>query len=350
VADPCTADFGSRTLVIAGTLSLPDSGDVDFSAGTIQVPGQIVSPRYPTVQLTATDDVVITGSTPLRGRAGVLQIDAGGDVDLGGRYQINAGEDESGGIGVEAGGIVSFSGSVRSSNGGMTLSGAQGVNVAGRISAPALLVGGSSINLTSSGGGITIDARINVPARHGETVGASVDVQALGDIVFNGSILAPRCDPSPCVSFSSTTGNVVLNGPIVAKRGGPIEVTAAQQAELNGLIDIKGEAFGKRIQVDASSVTVGPDARLDASVSPDYPFSVKLCLKATAGDLLLSGSFLARGVGSIVGTATAGDVIADGMFRVAPNGCVGFAAGGTVDTSGGSFDVAPSPACVANCP
>jgi hypothetical protein len=41
VDDSCVLDFGTRTLVIEGSLRLPNSGELSLTAGTIQLAGRI---------------------------------------------------------------------------------------------------------------------------------------------------------------------------------------------------------------------------------------------------------------------------------------------------------------------
>jgi hypothetical protein len=67
---------------------------------------------------------------------------------------------------------------------------------------------------------------------------------------------------------------------------------------------------------------------------------------------LLAAVFDVRGVpnapiisgGTIEAMAT-GDLTVGGAFRSAPNGCIALTAGGTLDTSGASFDTSLVPDC-----
>ena len=69
---------------------------------------------------------------------------------------------------------------------------------------------------------------------------------------------------------------------------------------------------------------------------------------------MLGGKFFARGGdmqvedGNIEASAT-GNLIANGTFRCAPNGCIALTAGGTVNTTGGSFDKPVSSDCPLEC-
>lgn len=173
----------------------------------------------------------------------------------------------------------------------------------------------------------------------GEADAGSLLVQGAGDIVINSRISTNRTFAH--LEFSSSAGDVVLNGQVRARKG-LVLITAAQIAAVNGLLDVRGINAAGAV-IEARSVVISASARLDGS-SVQQPAG-GFRLKATAGDLQLSGRLLARR-GMIDGTATSGDVIADGVFRVAPNGCIAFSASGAVDTTGGFFDTPLSPNCI----
>src|SRR5262249_29565606 len=110
------------------------------------------------------------------------------------------------------------------------------------------------------------------------------------------------------------------------------------------------QGFAGSLDVRAPSVVVANSARIDGSVRAQNPAGAFLCFRATSGDLTLSGRFIAHNGPSVVGGNATGNITADGIFTATPAGCVGFVAGGTLMTSGGSFNPAPSPSCAGNCP
>jgi hypothetical protein len=182
-----------------------------------------------------------------------------------------------------------------------------------------------------------------------------MDVSAMEDIVVNGRILGRGRDRGSDIRLTSSAGAVTLNGPIVAAPSGTVAVEAAGQATLNESVSVGGEGripggnFGCA-RVEAASVVVNPRAavRADAPVSGGL-----LCFNATGGDLHLGGSILARAPGTppgIIEGAATGNLIADGTFRCAPDGCIALTAGGTLDTTEGSFDKPLSGDCGSACP
>jgi hypothetical protein len=104
------------------------------------------------------------------------------------------------------------------------------------------------------------------------------------------------------------------------------------------------------ITIQGAGVDVPTTGRLDTSGSGFGAGDVRVT--ATAADLTLGGAFSAQGEsgtpGGVIEGVAAGNVVANGVFDATgiPPGCISFQAGGTVDTSGGSFD----PALVPDCP
>lgn len=153
IVGPCTVDFGTRALVIAGTLRTPVFADIDFSAGSIRVDGRILASDTSEVHLSASSVFVLKGE--YRGTAATdLLVDAGGDVELDGRLTLSSPPLGSGTMTVDAGGLLTVSKQIKS-DGFLFLKGAQGVHVKAPIRARMTFT-----DLIASGGGITIDAPI----------------------------------------------------------------------------------------------------------------------------------------------------------------------------------------------
>ena len=65
---------------------------------------------------------------------------------------------------------------------------------------------------------------------------------------------------------------------------------------------------------------------------------------ATAGDLVLTGSFLGQEPGTIEGAAT-DNLMATGTFRAGAGGRIALSAGGTVDANAATFDQTVGTSC-----
>jgi hypothetical protein len=331
---PCVVDFGTRTLEIPGILRVPagppPNNDVSFTAGRIEIRGgiRIARGRLPDVPgevtLTAINDFVSPGrySAPPGPRFHVF---ASGNIDLQARVRRNT-------LGtVEAGGTLSLPA-------GPTLQtceplrGAGGVAVGRRLRCAT----GSTLEISSSAGGVTLDATIDVRAPASNPSGLAVF--AAGDVVTS---ILPLMGGG--ISLVSTGGFVFVSSPIRATQ---IQIAAA------GDVTVGRELFAHPgdITIQGAGVDVPTTGRLDTSGSGFGAGDVRVT--ATAADLTLGGAFSAQGEsgtpGGVIEGVAAGNVVANGVFDATgiPPGCISFQAGGTVDTSGGSFD----PALVPDCP
>ena len=146
--------------------------------------------------------------------------------------------------------------------------------------------------------------------------------------------------------------------------GGLVTVSAATLAAIdgNGTVDVSGDDPASSGGGAGTIDITGADARLGSggmliARSASRPGGT-IRISATAGDLLLAGTLLAgtgasAGGNSIGGTIecdASGNLTAGGVFEcldaAASGGCIGLSAGGTLDTSGGTFDKP----IVASCP
>lgn len=355
VDKPCIADFSPRTLVIAGTVQVPNGGQLSLTAGTISVAGGIRSTGYGLVDvtLTASQDLAVTGSIRLwvstpEASPNDLTLSAGGDINLAGPVRLFSHPTGAAQFQADAGGTLTVSDTILANGAHLALAGAQGLRVDAPIYAARQGAGGS-VTLSSSNGGVLINDTIRVPSRKSDIAaqGGRVRVSAAGDVVVNGRIAGLARDVGPEVSLVSSGGDVTVNGRITARRGGQLTVQAAGVATLNQPVVVGGSTLGSRgeVHVEAPSVVVAPSVAIRGN---SHDFGGEYCFKATGGNLALSGGFFARsggpGPGSIEASAT-GNLLADGAFRVAPGGCIALTAGGTLDTSAGTFDTALSPDC-----
>jgi hypothetical protein len=319
----CVVDFGPRTLIVAGNIvpvdTVSPANEVDFTAAAIEV-GDGASIRATVIDLTATAGNVevngrlrrvhginltasgdILATRALRGSQ--IQLTAAGNINLQKRVSANPGTG-CGGIAIEAGGDVDLP---------------KGASCRSRGT------GGLHIDVVVDAGGSTrVGGRV---LAGGKTAGGTIDLRGDAEVVVDGTLRA--------------LGRFVGGSVVVASANGP--------ATFTGSVDVGTMFSGGSVRIEGTAVQV--QASL---VSADHPSSGNgqgvgtIRFAATAGALDVVGVFSARGgmeQGIIEGTAT-GDVTVSGTFEATPNGCIAFAAGGTLDTTNATFD----PPLVGDCP
>ena len=341
VVPSCTVDFRPRQLVIAGTLRVPADALLSLTAATIRVEGRLLhsdSFSTATAVLAADGDIDVQGGILMHG-SGDLTLDAGGSIDVAAAVTGSAGPGTRF-VTLEADGTITIGRTLRN-EGPIAVRGATGVTV----SRPIIALLGNPIEVSSSGGTVLLDDRLMA---NGPTGGA-VTIAAQGDVTINRNVLARgRRFGGGSVSVTSAAGNIMTNADLSARGGGgAVNVTAAGSVTLGDRLDLF-RAGTLVVQGGSVTASAGSSARADGTIG----CAGDLRFEATAGNLTLSGRYSARArealsppCGIIEGTAT-GDVVADGTFLVAQFGCIAFSAGGTVDTSGGTFDTP----VVADCP
>jgi len=341
VVPSCTVDFRPRQLVIAGTLRVPADGSLSLTAATIVLQGRLLhSDRFSsaTAVLTADGNIDVQGSIAFQG-SGDLVLDAGGSIDVAAAVTGSSGPGTRF-ITVEADGAVTIGRTVRN-EGPVAVRGATGVTVSKPIITPL----GYGIEVSSSAGAVLVN---DILIANGPT-GGVITIDGQGDVVINDRVLARgRRFGGGTISVASAAGNVEVSADLSARGGGgTVTVTAPGSVSLGDRLDVF-RAGTLVVQGGSVTASAGSSARADGTVG----CAGALRFEATAGDLTLSGRYSARArealtppCGIIEGTAT-GNVVADGTFLAAPFGCIAFSAGGTVDTSGGTFDTA----VVADCP
>jgi hypothetical protein len=392
----CTVDFGTRTVVILGRLRQPAEGVLDFSAGAFTVSGGIVNRRAASatqrVTLQATGNIVVDSTIRLRGAGAFITLDAGGDlswsrrisaggtagggyamdvllraagdVTADGRVDVSNTGNTAGTIQIEAGGRLTAAGRIKARQGDAILRGATELHVLGTIDVRGFATSQSLIELTSTAGPVTVDGTVLANGSAvSQGLAGSVIVTASGDVVVNGRLLA-NGDAGGEVAVSSSSGGVAVNGRVSASGGdgGLVTLSAATLASVDGTIDASGDNPASSGGGAGTIDITGAEARLGAgglltATSVSRPGGT-IGVSATAGDLLLAGRLLAgtgesSGGNSLGGTIegdASGDLTASGVFEcldaAVSGGCIGLSAGGTLDTSGGTFDKP----IVASCP
>jgi hypothetical protein len=341
VESPCVVDFGSRALVVAGTLRVQSAlgvGSISFTAASIAVPGMIqadddgvpVHTDGGDITLMADADITVDGRLQSKGYydGGTIVLDGGGDIRVRGPISATGRYSGGGHVAIDAVGEVEITQVVRVNGGGGTIGITAGGDLVvdgplnGRQPAPLF---GKSTNITLvAGGSILVADRIDAS---GTTFGSGD-----GDIIIRGAAGVTVCRPIRTrgyaigggVEVSSSAGNVIVSNSIDAggrNRGNVIRLEAA------GMLSVTGSLLARGVGVFGGDIF----AR-GATVSLTAPrFDVRGGNDSTGG--------------TIEGTAT-GNLTASGSFRAQPNGCIALNAGGMLDTSLATF--APPP--VADCP
>jgi hypothetical protein len=252
VLPPCVVDFGSRTLIIRDRLSRtfsPDSSEVSLTAGAIIVESG--------AQVVATT-LAATGALDFSGHGGAITL--------------------------EAGGLLTMSGSLDASSrckyadchgGTQRLHGAAGVVVTG----PMLVKGyhAGTIEITSAGGDIAIEGPLNALGKYG---GGTITLQAAGNVTIDGDV---------------TTG-----------RGGDIGIAANGDVTVNA--KVRGRAESSHVVVDAGGtvrvferVTVIDDGTIDLSAGTLVQLAPGSLVDATGrpgGSIHVTGADVDARVGS----------------------------------------------------
>jgi hypothetical protein len=352
IDSPCTADFGTRTVVIAGALDVQTTA-LELHAGAISVEAPLVA--------LATD----------------VSLFASGDIEVSARFDTSAanGSEYAGDIVLDAGGTVNVTGSIRASNvtiGSVpgpviTITAGNAIHIPGSVDGSAVteaatlnMTAGGDITLDGpvrcvgvSGGFVTVDASGSVAVRGGINATGKTDYYSrAGRIVLRGAtgvaVESPLTvtsnrrygyDDPPMVDIASSAGDVIVTERINANATGPSQVliNAAGLVRLDAALRARSRKGGGLVQVTGATVEVTDQARVTALRNRSE-------FTANAGDLTLSGRF-SPGVHSTIQGTASGNLVANGVFR-APDGCIGLSAGGTLDTSGGRFN----PPIVTSCP
>jgi len=313
---------------VRGAVRVPDDGTLQLTAASIAIDGEIDG-RH-----------VFPG-----GHGAHVRLQATGGIDVNGRVDTS-GAIVAGTITIEAGGTLDYRGKI-------------------------LTTGPGDAQVVLRGADVTVGRRIR--ASSGFPTGM-LRIEAIGDVVVDADLVVT---PGGTIVVSSTAGNVTVNkklrasstccysgGTVTVESGadlffagratvrsyngdGAIQLIAQGDAVLGPSATLDARGSGGTIRIEGRSVTAS--ARVTASAPKSHQGAGgdggELRFKARDGDLVLNGRFNATATGggigahggTIEGTAT-NNVTASGTFRCAPDGCIGFGAGGALDTSGADFD------------
>jgi hypothetical protein len=239
VASPCVLDFGDRTLVIGGTVSVPNGGTLQLSARDIDVRRAIIGRHATpfvgaggTIILSATDDIIVRWRIVASGRtaAGRISLDAGGDVRLMAPLRAAANGTNptapGGRISITAGGKIIASRRARI-----------------RVEGAAATAGGSVA--LAAGRGVQLDNRIGADGRDGGSIAITSET---GDIVSGRQVSASGLLGSGgSIAVFARSGSVFLLDDVHAQGstgGGAIYVIGGTAVTANGHLRARGSSLG----------------------------------------------------------------------------------------------------------
>ena len=354
VASTCQLDFGTRTLVVRGTMRVPDGGVLELRAGNVQIFGGIEGKGVvgPSITVIANGDILQRTRVDSQGHVtpGSVTLRATGNIRIesGGVRAPNSGQTGSRGgqIVVEAGGTldciacrIEARGRPDTPAGSVALRGAAGVYLPLGTHWDAGGGTGGTFEVSSTGGPIFIetDVRAHTTTGPGGTFTVSgVDVTLKRDLMMDGG----------------TGGSVIVDGKTILLKGkldtrgkqgaaGTVRVTALESVVVPGGIQVNGKTTGGTAEVTGGTVTFTGRATARGRTGGG-----SLTFTANTGDLRLEKSVDASGpAGRIVGAAPNGNLTTRGRFRAGLGGCIGLSAGATIDTAGSTFDVPLQSSC-----
>jgi hypothetical protein len=345
-----TLQAGGNLGVTKSITAMTSPTTIDWSAaGDVGFGGRMNTSK-PGGELSITAGGNITNDGSFR-RVERVQMNAGGDITLRGRLSAR----ES--LQAEADGQLFLQTVLRDYGSDVTLRGDAGVTLQKIISNTPLVIDDGSVVIESSAGPIHVQQPVKANV---------LTIIAGGDITLDALVASsPPTRSGGPVDIESTGGSIVANAPVTAQSGdgfspgdgagGHVRLVAAGTVDIrdNVLVNAFPQnegAPGGTIEIQGTSVVAGPNVTFDADgdvPGPDFPGAPPAGFRvtATAGNASLDGTFHARGAPSVIQVTATGNVTAAGDYRVAPSGCIGLDAGGTLTTSGATFDTPPVTTC-----
>lgn len=330
VATPCVLDFGDRTLVVGGTLTVPNGGRLSLRARDIDVRRAIVG-RH---------------ATPFRGAGATIALAASGDIFV--RWRIDAsGRTAPGSISLDAGGDVQLLAPVRAASNGPNPTAPGGsivVTAGGRIVASGRArlraegrstTAGGTIAL-SAGTGVRLDNRIGADGRDGGSVTlltidgditTSRELSADGLIGTGGSVVAFSRNGSVLLLDHVDAQGISGGGTIFAIGGKVVSAAGHLRARAN-------PSMGSGGVVVVSAATL---VRLADTVYADGARGGSIQVVSTGGDLRTIAPMLAGGVNGDGGRIILG--AAHGMIVDSQCNADGRTRGGDIEVSGDAVTI-----------
>jgi len=365
VATPCVVGFGTRTVEIAGTLTVPDGGTLEIHAGDVLVTGRIAgrnaAGQGAMVSLFAAPGrVEVRGIVDVRGIASghvVVDGEAGATVD--GKVRASGKGGPGGDVLVtsDAGNVVvqrtidargTSGGFVRLIGPGPGVMPGANVSLYGRVDARGGAGNGGALEM--SGPWVALSENVDLRGKGGDGGTVSLfasthmGIQSPVKIFASGSVnggavdlLVPLAESVPVL----VNGKLDVRG--VGGNGGSFTVSGPSSlVAFTGRADLRGAATGGALAIDADVLEVlGARIRVGSAGTGG---ELRL-LHGSAAAVTVNGVFDARASGVIEIAAPAASLTVSGTFFAGPAGCIGVSAGGTLDTTGLAGDVALTPSC-----
>jgi cysteine-rich repeat protein len=376
VASGCVLDFGTRAVTIggAGELHLTGAGTVTLRAGSLIVaPSGLINGRASTaavpnatsITIQTSGDVAVQKSGSLIGKidvsgdalAGVIEIDAGGSITIGGKLQGDALTNAGAGGTVILNAIndittlalssISALGG-QSADGEVDLSAGDRVNLADTINVNG--DAGGTVNISAGADAVVADMTANgqgAPGPGGDiTIEAGTGVQLVKTIHADAASAIDGGESGGTVTVSADWGDLVIVNDVTAEgagidgSGGSITLSAL------GAIQIQSAAL---VSVRANAAGDGGDLVIGAPINVIGPIAKSITI---LGHLDVSGgtSGGSADIDSSGDIIVAGRIDADGRSAGSFGGAVNVTAGddgqgsatvsNTIDVGGGVCSLA----------
>ena len=353
VTSPCVLDFGARTLVIGGTLDLPEAGVLSLTAAAIEIHGTIdgAGGNAADVTLIATNGPILQSariSVPGSVQPGDVVLQATGDIEIGGIIASATSSSAPGGtVDVHAGGVVRIGPASRvgakggsgATAGSVSIAGDAGGELAGHLETGGGF--GGMVVLASSTGSIAMGTDIRGKAGIG--TGTTFLVTAGNTIAINRHITGDGKGDGGSITISAPTVLIANQLSVKGKlgNGGSIALYG-DTVTLDGSLRASGYTGGGDVTVAAGSALL--DDKID--VRGKTGTGGQVVAQATTGNLTAGVSMRAQFGGTIQLEAPAGNLSLNGRFLTGGTGCIGLSAGGTISTGTAVLDTPVTASCL----